>query len=238
MKNIFLKILSFIYPITCCSCGRDIDALSESRICGICKKNLPKITGLLCVKCGLPLPDGGEHCYACRKKSPDYAFDKMRSAYLYKDKIRSLIFKFKYYDRTYLAKDLAEGMFEVLKECDFYNDFDYIVAVPLNIIRRLKRGYNQAEMLAFELTRFSQIPLLKGILYRKKVTKPQFKLSRKERYDNIKDSFFVKNPDIIKGKKILLIDDIATTAATASACAKALKKAGASKVYVFTLARD
>lgn len=238
MKNIFLKIVSFVYPVTCCCCGRDMDALSKSRVCGVCKVSFAKVEGLICHKCGIPLPDGGEYCYVCRKKAGRYSFDSMRSAYLYKDKMRALILKFKYYDRTYLAGDLAGGMFEVLKECDFYGKFDYIVPVPSNIIKKLKRGYNQAELLAREIALYSQKPLLANALYRKKLTKPQFKLSRKERFENIKGSFFVKRAESVKGSQILLIDDISTTAATASACAKALKEAGAAKVYVFTLARD
>ncbi|GHT57248.1 hypothetical protein AGMMS50233_10420 [Endomicrobiia bacterium] len=130
------------------------------------------------------------------------------------------------------------AMNETLRQYNFYNDSDFVVPVPLNILRRIKRGYNQAELLAEEISLKTNIPLLKNVLFRKKITKPQFRLSKVERSKNIKGSFFVKNYVIIKNKTILLIDDIATTSITVSSCSLALKTAGAKKVYVLTLARD
>jgi ComF family protein len=104
-------------------------------------------------------------------------------------------------------------------------------------MRRIKRGYNQAELLADELSIKTDIPVLKTILLRKKITKPQFKLSKTERFENIKNSFFVKDKEIIKGKNILLIDDIITTSSTVSACSVALKAYGVDKIFILTLAR-
>jgi ComF family protein len=186
----------------------------------------------------MPLYDGGEYCYTCKKYPKEYAFDKMRSVYLYKDSLRSLILKFKYSDRSFLAKDFGLPMYETMKLHSFYNDAEFIIPVPLNIVRRIKRGYNQAELLANEISIKAAIPILKNALFRKKITKPQFKLSKLERAKNIKDSFFVKNIGILKDKSVILIDDIVTTSVTVSACSLALKTAGAKKVYVLTLARD
>jgi ComF family protein len=162
----------------------------------------------------------------------------MRSAYIYKDSVRKLILKFKYSDRMFLAGELAEGMIAVIRNNSFFDETDMVVAVPLSILRRIKRGYNQAQLLACELSKKISKPLVKNILIRKKITKPQFNLSKRERFENIKGSFGVRNKDLIKNKNIMLVDDIATTSATASACAKALKEAGCKKVYVITLARD
>ncbi len=216
-----------------------MDSLAKERVCGKCIGEFPLIEGLVCQKCGVPLSDGGEFCYACRKNKAGFSFEKMRSAYLYKDSIRSLILKFKYSSRTFLAKDLGVKMAEELQKHDFFNDTDFIVPVPLSITRRIKRGYNQAALLADVISTQTDLPVLNGVLYRKKITKPQFKLSKKERFENMKGSFFANDTmGTIKGKNILLIDDIATTASTASACSAALKHAGAKKVYVFTLARD
>ncbi|MCL2335701.1 MAG: ComF family protein, partial [Endomicrobia bacterium] len=172
------------------------------------------------------------------KNSKTYLFDAMRSAYRYKDRIRKLILKFKYSGRTYLAADFAAALAKKAKEEGFAEKADIVVPVPSHLLRRIKRGYNQAELLARETSKLLNIPHRSGILLRKKLTKPQFKLSKTEREENIKDSFFVAENAVIKGKNILLIDDIATTGATASACAGALKKAGAKKVFVLTLARD
>ncbi len=237
MKKIFLRLSSFFYPVVCSLCGETIAPELKCRICADCKKSLPKIEGYVCAICGLPLKEGGEHCYACRKNPKAFRFDKMRSAYLYEGAARTLILKFKYYGRMFLAADLAEEMFEVFKKNDFFKNADIIIPVPLNILRRIKRGYNQAALLALELGKKASIPVNCGILIRKKITKPQFRLGKKEREKNIKDSFSVKNGQSVKNKKILLVDDIATTSATACACAKTLKEAGAGAVYVITLAR-
>lgn len=238
MKKILLKISSFFYPVTCSLCGQKLPAEEKNRVCKKCKKDFKEVEGLICTKCGIPLDGGGEHCYVCKDNKNAFFFDRMRSSYLYKDGLRALVLKFKYSDRMFLAADLAAGMVKTFKDNDFYHDADIIIPVPLNIFRRIRRGYNQAALLAFEISRHTLKPVSEKVLIRKKITKPQFKLSKKERFDNIKDSFAVKKGAAVKNKNVLLIDDIVTTSATVSACANALKKAGAAKVNVLTLARD
>ncbi|MDR3306700.1 MAG: ComF family protein [Endomicrobium sp.] len=238
MKNILLKIINLFYPVTCSSCGDALNSISQTRICCGCKSSFSLITGRICQKCGAPLSSGGEFCRACKKNPKQYTFDKMRSVYEYKDCVRKLILKFKYSDRTFLAKDFAVDMHEIVKNNDFYQESDFIISVPLNVIRKIKRGYNQSELLAKELSIKTNIPMLKNVLFRNKITKPQFKLSRTERFKNIKNSFFVKNKEVITGKNILLIDDIVTTSSTVSACSSVLKLCGAIKIFILTLARD
>ncbi|MDR1434222.1 ComF family protein [Candidatus Endomicrobiellum devescovinae] len=238
MKKIFLKIVNLFYPITCSSCGKDLIFTSQTRICGMCKSSFSFIKGHICQMCGKPLSSGGEFCYECKKNSKRRTFDKMCSVYEYKGSVRKLILKFKYSNRTFLAKDFAADMYETMKNNDFYQESDFIISVPLNTIRKIRRGYNQSELLADELSIKANIPVLKNVLFRKKITKPQFKLSRVERFENIKNSFFVKNKELIRGKNILLIDDIITTASTLSACSSALKFCGADKIFILTLAKD
>jgi ComF family protein len=238
MKNFFLKIVNLFYPITCSSCEDDLNFISQTRICNKCKALFSLINGHVCQMCGAPLPQGGEFCFECKKNSKGYTFDKMRSVYEYKGLPRKLILKFKYSNRTFLAKDFATDMHETVKNNDFYQKTDFIIPVPLNIIRKIKRGYNQSQLLAEELAIKINIPVLKNVLFRKKITKPQFKLSRTERFKNIKNSFFVKNKKVIAGKNILLIDDIVTTSFTVCACSSVLKACGAHEIFVLTLARD
>jgi ComF family protein len=211
---------------------------ADFRICEACKKSFSKNNGLICKKCGLPLKDGGEYCFVCGKNKKEYSFDVMRSAYLYEGALRKLILKFKYSARMFLSKDFGAEMSKTAAENGFCETTDIIIPVPLNIVRRVKRGYNQSALLAGAVSENIKKPVLYNVLYRKKITKPQFKLSKAERAENIKNSFLVKNAGSIKRKNILLVDDIATTAVTASACAQALKSAGASKVAVITVARD
>ncbi|MDR3125104.1 MAG: ComF family protein [Endomicrobium sp.] len=238
IKKIFFKTINLLYPVTCSLCGKDLTAISKYKICDECKKSFNKIRNDICQKCGINLGDGGNLCCTCRKNLQIYGFDKLRSVYLYKGNLRKLILKFKYSNRPFLYKDFAFEMNKSIQEYDFFKSSDFIIPVPLNILRKIKRGYNQAELLAKEVSIKTEIPILRNILFRKKITKPQFKLSKSERIKNIDNSFIVKNKNVIKGKTILLVDDIATTCSTVSSCANVLKGNGAQKVYVLTLARD
>ncbi len=114
--------------------------------------------------------------------------------------------------------------------------FDLVVPTPLHWRRRLKRGFNQADLLARELSRTTGIPLLRA-LRKTKNTQVQSTLSGPQRRRNVKGAFRVKNAASISKKRILLVDDVYTTGATANACAKVLKDAGAQSVAVLTLAR-
>ena len=238
IRNFLLRIINLFYPNTCSSCGEDLCALSKTKICDKCRKTLLVIKGLVCQKCGMPLPDGGEFCYVCKKYPREHNFDKARSVCLYRDYVRKLILKFKYSNRTFLAKDFGLFMYETMRSYSFYNETDFIIPVPINIFRRIERGYNQAELLAKVLSLKSNVPVLKDVLFRNKITKSQFKLSKIERAKNIKNAFSVKNNEFVKDKTILLVDDIATTLSTISECSLALKNAGAKKIYALTLARD
>jgi ComF family protein len=238
MKKVFLKVINLLYPITCSLCGRDLDAVCKYRICNECKELFNKIKNNVCEKCGIPLDDGGSLCYICKKDLRIYNFDKLRSVYLYKGHLRRLILRFKYSKRVFLYKDFAFEMSKLTQEYEFFKDSDFIIPVPLNILRKLKRGYNQAELLAKDISIQTGIPMLTNILFRNKITKPQFQLSKLERLKNMNNSFVIKNESVIRNKTILLIDDIATTCSTVSVCAKVLKDGQAKKVYVLTLARD
>jgi len=238
VKNIVSKLVSCVFPITCSSCGKDLPPGAIERVCQDCFKGFKKNDGLVCAKCGVFLADGGEHCFECRRDKRRFSFDLLRSPYIYDGNVRKLILKFKYSDRMFIAKEFASDMSEAAVKNDFNIYADYIVPVPLNILRRAKRGYNQAEILAAVLSKEISKPVLTNVLYRKKITKPQFKLSKRERAENMKSSFLIKNAELVKSKNILLIDDVATTGATLSACAKTLKSAGAKKVFALTLARD
>jgi ComF family protein len=238
IKKILLRIINFIYPITCCLCGKDLEAVSEYKVCNKCREYFSKIRGNICDKCGISLDSEESLCYVCRKDLKAYSFDKLRAVYLYKGHLRKLILKFKYSNRSFLYKDFASEMSNLIKEHNFLKNSDLIIPIPLNIFRKIKRGYNQAELLAKEISVNIEIPMFKNILLRRKITKPQFKLSKFERIKNMQSSFTVRNKSTIKNKIILLVDDIATTCSTVSVCASVLKRAGAKKVYVLTLARD
>ncbi len=120
---------------------------------------------------------------------------------------------------------------------EFWPSADYIIPVPLHRWRLLKRQYNQATLLARSVSSLAQIPVLTNCLIRKKATESQGHKTPKERKQNVKHAFDIIDPDTVQGKTIVLIDDVWTTGATLDACAKTLKKAGASQVFVLALAR-
>ena len=117
------------------------------------------------------------------------------------------------------------------------NKSDLIVAVPMHWKRKLSRKYNQADVLAKILSKKTKIPYHSNILVRSQYTQKQENKSFKERNKNVKNAFKIKNKKLVKGKRILLIDDVFTTGATVSNCAKTLKKEGAKAVYVLTIAK-
>ena len=115
--------------------------------------------------------------------------------------------------------------------------FDVIAPVPLHRGRRIERGFNQAELLGRGLARETGCSLEPDLLVRRRPTAPQAGLNARERRTNLRGSFAAPRPEAVRGRKILLIDDVTTTGATLEACARALKRAGAGRVVVLTLAR-
>ncbi len=144
----------------------------------------------------------------------------------------------KYRDQTFLAKKFARILFDKVK--NEIVDCDLIIAAPLHLKRLKKRKFNQAGLLAKEISKFSkQSKFIPDFLIRVKNTRPQIELRKKQREKNLKRAFLVnkKYRELVKGKKILLIDDVMTTGATVENCAKELKRRGAKEVLVLTIAK-
>jgi len=204
-----------------------------------CQKAVQAVGPLYCLRCGKPLPDGGAHCYQCRgSKAADFKCKIIRSAVVFGPQIRELIHCFKYADQSYLADFLAEWM---NKEWDKYPDLadaQLILPVPLYKKKQKQRGYNQSELLARVLAQKRNLPLDTTSLVRVRNTPSQTKFGREGRLENMTGAFRCVNESAVKGKIVLLIDDVATTGATLEGCAQALKTAGAKKVIAYTLARE
>ncbi|AQS60318.1 ComF family protein [Desulforamulus ferrireducens] len=189
-----------------------------------------------CLICGRPLGDRQQQlCPACRRQPPP--FDLARAVGPYAGGLRQGIHLLKYKGRKSLAPLLASLMVEIIQQQPPLGQVEAVVPVPLSRQRQWERGYNQAELLAEEVARVLQLPLLKDVLIKHKETPPQTGLSREERIQNLQDAFLVKAPaSAILGKNLLLLDDVFTTGSTVSAVARTLKDAGAGKIFVITLA--
>jgi ComF family protein len=196
------------------------------------------ISGHQCLRCGLPFeievePD--QVCGACIARPP--AYDRARAALIYGDVSRELVLGLKYQGRRDGLLTLSGWMAGA--GADLLAEADLITPVPLHYFRLIRRGFNQSGWLAAALSRSSGVRLSVDALKRIRATPMQGNLSADARRRNVQGAFRVRRGrvNLVKGKRVLLVDDVLTTGATAEACARALKRAGAACVDVITLAR-
>lgn len=219
-------------------CGKILK--ENTGLCSDCFAEIHFITEPYCHKCGHPFDFLEEHngkllCGRCLKRQRS-VFRLSRSAFAYDESSKNLILSFKFHDKTENAKILAQMMFVAGKDI-FAAGIDVIMPVPLHYTRLIKRRYNQSALLANELSKLSGIRADNMSLIRHKKTRPQVELSGMERQRNVRDVFSVKSPEKVKGRRVLLIDDVLTTGATLRECARALRKAGAKSVDTLTAGR-
>ncbi len=177
-----------------------------------------------------------QNCISNIKKI-SYQHDEAKAFGIYEGVLRIAIKKLKFKNKKKLALPLASLLVEYIKRNFVDCSIDFIVSVPLSKKRLKSRGFNQVDLLAFIIERELKLQFIPNLLVRVKETKPQFELKREERFKNLEDAFRVSDPTKVKDKRVLLLDDIFTTGSTVAECFKALKQAGASEVYVLTLAR-
>ena len=201
-----------------------------------CELNNAK-NGYLCDKCAEKLCVNTEPIVLRDTKQKQY-FEKAYSAFVYKDMIASMIMRLKYNDEAEIACALALFMAATLIHNNFISDDTscVIIPVPLSKKRLRKRGYNQALLLANELSNIIGLSVENNALARIKDTAAQKDMTIKQRQENLRDAFEVINPETVKNKKFLLVDDVFTSGSTVNECARVLKQAGAKRVDVITLA--
>ena len=231
------SIMNFILPKVCIICKKFISD-KNIPLCNECFKKIKFINSNYCVKCGIVLNYGGEHCYECLKSNRKKFYEYLRSVCVYDGVIKDIIHLFKYSNKEYLYTFLGDLMVEYIKKEQNFLNVDLIVPVPLHWYKKFQRSYNQSDLLTKYIAKKLNMKFELNNLYRKKFTKSQTKLNREKRIKNVRGVFDIKNPDEFDKRKILLIDDVTTTGATLNECAWILKKAGASKIYGLTLARD
>lgn len=149
--------------------------------------------------------------------------------------IKEMIYDFKFNGKSYLYKPLASIMIDSIIDLNLNQQVDYIYFIPSHRRKEAIRGYNQSELLASYISKKLDIELSTNNLIKYRHTKEQNKLNKSGRINNLKDSFKIKRPEDIKGKSILLIDDIVTTGSTFIECAKVLKESGAKEITALAL---
>lgn len=232
----FKKILDVVLPPRCPLSGEIVDA--QGMLAPESWASLQFISDPVCSACGLPLElhiEGEAKCVACLKIPPVYG--KGRSALVYDDISRDLILGFKHGDQIQSVPSFVPWLRQA--GAKLLEDADILVPVPLHRWRLLRRRYNQAALLAQALGRATDKLCTPDILHRIRPTPSQGHLKAKERLKNVRKAFCLSPRYLwqIKGKNILLIDDVYTTGSTVSECTKVLLAGGAAQVNVLTLAR-
>jgi ComF family protein len=229
---------NIVYPQRCYVCGEDIESYSTEYLCPEHKRMIHLIQDSYCGVCGKKIfskSDGEMKCYNCRQT--ERSFDRGYSVSVYEESIKTMIHAYKYKQKKYLRHTLGTMMYDGIVRNVNYMDIKYIVPVPLHWRRYYARKFNQACELIKYTSKKLHIPILKRNLRRVRYTVPQVDLMPDERQENIKGAFKVIYPEQIKGKDIMLIDDVMTTGSTANECARVLKKAGCGQITVVVLAQ-
>ena len=240
------SLVDFVFPAHCLLCNTSLTsqrgAPGESRpdflVCQHCWESLNILPHPFCPVCrnfldhSQDVPARLRRCPRCPESHPVLNW----SLGLFDPAYQILIHNFKYRRKTTLGKSLGIRLGEILKKERLLEEIDYLIPVPLHPSRQRERGYNQSKILARGISEITALPLLDRVLLRKKNTRDQTDLSPEEREENVKDAFAVRDNSLLKGKGVLLVDDVMTTGATLKECSRVLKQAGARIIIGATLA--
>lgn len=239
-SHAFDAALALVYPQPCVVCGASVESRHDGVACARCWEGAPFFRGdeTLCWKCGAPgsakVSDDQRETVRCGRCDDD-AITNARAGGLYEGALRATILELK--RRPHVTRRVAQQMFETQQRAPLI-EADLIIPVPLHSSRERERGFNQAFVLAETLAQLSHLPLDEHCLVRRSQTRMhRAGMDAKARRQSLADAFSVRHPQLIAGRHVLVVDDVFTTGATASACAAGLKQAGADKVFVLTLAR-
>ncbi len=236
LRRLAARAVDLLLPPLCIGCGIEVDA--PGRLCATCWERAAFLAPPWCARCGFPFevdPGAGALCGACTREPPDY--DRARAVLRYDDGSRPLILGFKHGDRTEWAP--AFGAWMARAGAELLAEADMVAPVPLHWTRLALRRFNQSALLARSIGKTSGVPVIPDLLVRRRRTSSQGGLTRIQRRDNVRGAFAVRpaRRDALRGRRVVLVDDVLTTGATATMCARTLRRAGAAGVDVLVLAR-
>ena len=236
-------VSSLLFPARCLVCDEILEPEEqENGIHSACINKLYPIQGAVCMHCGRPIGENYpkailyEYCYDCVEKKYHKASNikQAKALYLYCGAIKKSMYRFKYGNKREYAKVLAKQAIERYGDWIKQTGAEAIVPVPIHPKKRRKRGYNQAESFAQELSCLSGIPVEKDWVVRVKNTVAQKELGAQARKNNLKNAFH-SGKSVVQCKCVMVVDDIYTTGSTAEAVAQEMIKQGAHRVYLLTI---
>lgn len=239
IAELIRRLVHAVLPVDCAACGATLSDDPVPFFCRPCWGHITPLRGPRCARCGAPFASGtalshspGHLFGACRLRPPSYT--RAWSTYPYEPPLQKAIQLFKYEGKVTLAGALGELMVDQTHPLP---EADVVMPVPLHPTRLRDREFNQSLLLADAVARRLRLSLSYTNLVRLWETPPQTMLSRTARRKNLRRAFGVVRPAEVTDRRIILVDDVYTTGTTVNECAKALRKAGAADVYVWTLAR-
>ena len=247
-----MSLFDFIFPknLYCISCRRPLPLQIDDGIalCERCASGITWISGRTCNKCGRLLSDENpkDLCRDCIRTA-DFVFEKVYACALYSGRVAEIIREMKYRNKAWYADTVSALMAaKYMTEADLVTgelpSYDFVLPVPMSEVKKARRGYDQADLIAKGFSRRTGIPMLRGVLKRTRDTNVMSGLSEWERKINLESAFSVSydNIDTLAGKTFLLVDDVYTTGSSVNACADVLLAASANSVsaIVFAIGAD
>jgi ComF family protein len=238
-STLYDAALALVYPLACAVCGGSVESRHDGVACEACwnATRLFAEDDTLCWKCGVftraNVSEDRRNSIRCGRCDED-GFSAARACGFYEGALRASVLELK--REPHLTPRLANLMLAALRR-EPINSADLIIPVPLHPSRERERSFNQAAVLARELSRLSKLPYDEhSVIRRIQTQRHRAGMDARARRESVSNAFAVRHPDSIKGRRVLLVDDVFTTGATVSACAKVLKDAGAKEVFVLTVA--
>lgn len=233
------RILDLLWPRRCGVCERPVDRPGR-HLCSDCLNRIPFIpTDGCCRVCGRAV-EGQPHEYLCDdcKGANAPFFDRAASAVRFEAEARDLLLGYKFNRRLWYRDEFTDWLEGAARARFDVTAVDLVLPMPITLFHRLDRGYNQSAYLASLLAKRFDRPYAANVLVRTGHPKRQSELDEDARRENAKNTFAVRHPEKVRGRTVLVVDDIMTTGATLSECARELKSAGAWRIWCLTVARS
>jgi competence protein ComFC len=233
------KLLELVvFPSACRICGRILDNPGERVVCGACWESLQPPRPSLCPSCGRFYEGAGEShfCPRCLASRPRVAVH--RSCGDYRGTLKDLILLFKYRELSILGRGLADFAVKAVGDDEeLWWGAEALVPVPLHPRKRRVRGFNQSSVFAREVAKRLGLPVLEGALVKTRHNVPQTSLEAGDRVENVRGAYRVKGQSAVRGRILVVVDDVSTTGSTIEECARVLLEAGAKEIRALTIAR-